>query len=125
MKPSLLLFGQWAIFAFLHSVFTKYFLYWEVLMLDTAMHLWGGYLLVTTWLAVQRSHRLSNWHTKLPKYLPIFLFLLVIVGWEIFKYYIRSTVFEGYIVDTVTDLLAGLFGGLAAFWYHRSRTIDK
>lgn len=112
-----LLIGAAALFAVAHLFFLRTFLYWEYEYLDLGMHVAGGVLLVALWYEFFSgfwSHR----------YAALWVLVMTIVAWEIFKYLIGSTVIDNYAIDTVTDLLAGLGGGLATFWCYRSRTIQ-
>lgn len=113
-----LLISAAVIFALAHLFFLKTFFYWEYEYLDLAMHVAGGLLIVALWYEFFTFFR-SN------RYTPLFVLVTVIVSWEIFKYLIGSTVQSNYAIDTVTDVLAGLCGGLASFLFYRSRTIQS
>jgi hypothetical protein len=108
-----------AVFAAAHLFFLRTYLYWEYDLLDVGMHIWGGLLIVVAWYEAS-----SLWRGRFTSpYAPLIVLLTLALVWEIFKYLIGGTVADNYAVDTATDILAGLGGGLAAFYAYRSRTI--
>lgn len=83
------------------------------------MHILGGVLLLASWYYLKNNKIFPNFLSS-SKFYPLILFVVIIVGWEIFKYLIAPSVQANYVTDTVLDLAAGLFGGLATFFlYHR------
>lgn len=114
----ILLISATALFAVAHLFFLRTFFYWEYEYLDLGMHVAGGILIVALWYEFFSGF----WSNR---YAPMVVLLVMVVAWEIFKYLIGSTVTDGYAIDTATDLLAGLSGGLATFWCYRSRTIQS
>ena len=114
---SILLF--WSLFVTAHLYFLQQFSYWHLVWLDTLMHILGGVLLLTSWYYL-KNNKIFPKLLSSSKYKPLVFFAIIIVGWEIFKYLIAQSVQANYICDTVIDLAAGLFGGLATFFlYHR------
>jgi len=115
----LVLFLVSAVFAAAHLFFLRTYLYWEYDLLDVGMHIWGGVLIVAAWYEVS-----SLWRGRFTSpYASLVVLLTLALVWEVFKYLIGGTVADNYAVDTATDILAGLGGGLAAFYLYRSRTI--
>ena len=114
---SLLLF--WSLFVTAHLYFLQQFYYWHLVWLDVGMHVWGGVLLLVSWYYLSNNKIFPKLLSS-SKYKPLIIFVIIIVGWEVFKYLIAQSVQANYICDTVIDLAAGLFGGLATFFlYHR------
>ncbi len=109
-------------FALAHLFFLRTYLYWEYDLLDVFMHIWGGVLIVTAWFECQPLFARLRVSSRLA---PLVVLGVLAVGWEIFKYLIGGTVADNYTIDTVTDIVAGLGGGLAAFYVYRSRTIGS
>lgn len=118
----LALFTAWVVFALLHAVFVRFFLYWQIGALDIVMHISGGALFVTTWYAVKRAGLFARYLRRVVFH-PLVLLTGAVVAWEVFKYAIGSTVAADYALDTAIDVVAGLGGGLVAFFTFRSRTI--
>ncbi len=82
----------------------SYFFYWWV---DIPMHILGGALVGTFFIALVSRHR---------PFLFLVVMSIVFVGWELFEYTAGLTSDKpGYAFDTAYDLLNGAFG--AAFAY--------
>jgi hypothetical protein len=110
-----------ALFAVAHLFFLRTYLYWEFGLLDIFMHVWGGILIIVAWYELIPS--LRSWPVS--RLAPLCALLILAFSWEVFKYLIGGTVADNYARDTVTDIVAGLGGGLAAFYAYRSRTIGS
>lgn len=117
---SLALLFSWLLFVSAHGAFVMTYLYWEVEWLDLPMHLFGGVLFVASW---QHLRSLGVFPGVFARYGALSGLLVAIIGWEIFKYGIGSTVLEGYVLDTIVDIVLGLIGGLIALWVIASRRI--
>jgi hypothetical protein len=103
--PSILLLTAWLLFVLAHGFFVATYLYWELWWLDIPMHLGGGALFLLTWYHLRGlGVFISIIHR------PWCGLLGAIIGWELFKYLIGSTVVEGYVLDTVIDVFCGLGG---------------
>lgn len=109
-------------FALSHLFFLRTYLYWEYDLLDVFMHIWGGVLIVAAWYECQTLFVRLRLASRLA---PLIALGVLALGWEIFKYLIGGTVADNYTLDTVTDIVAGFGGGLAAFYAYRSRTIGS
>ncbi len=112
----------WAAFAGAHAFFVEHFLYWEVIWLDLVMHTWGGALLVASWYYIKSTESFSRLFRR-AWFHPVLGLIVLMVGWEVFKYYIGSITSDAYVLDTALDLAFGSLGGLISFWFIRSRTI--
>jgi hypothetical protein len=104
-----------SILAVVHILATSLYLYWQIWWLDIPMHLLGGITVVlgfaTAWnFSVPLAHKLLTWYGSL---LGVFV---VAVCWEVFQYLITETLKPDYVVDTLTDILCGLIGGVVG-WY--------
>ena len=97
------------LFAVFHQIALTFSLYWYYWWFDILMHFWGGVLLgLLYYLAV-----CSRWFNFKQTTLTIVLFLLAVtVGWEVYEYLIRYTDSTNYALDTTTDIILGLSGGL-------------
>ncbi len=86
------------------------------------MHIFGGALIIVSWHKLNLAVCFER--LALPNH-PLFWLLVLVLGWEIFKYAIDITVREGYLVDTGIDVVLGMGGGLIAELLQRSRRIVK
>lgn len=82
------------------------FLYWKYVWFDVSMHLLGG-LAIGTFVA----GFLNAW--KPVSFLA--LFGLLIIGWEVFEYFLGPPRGSNYVFDTALDLLIGSLGALVAY----------
>lgn len=89
------------------------------------MHLFGGFLVMTTWFYFRSKKPWLMELSKKPIFNPIFLFILIIIGWEIFQLTLGKPISNNYVNDTRTDLVIGLIGGLLSYFFFSSRTIGK
>jgi len=114
----------WLLFAVAHFFFNKSYLYWYYSWLDILMHLSGGFLFVATWFYLNSKSWLNYFLSK-PIFQPMFLLLVVVIGWEFYQLYSSTILKDNYIFDTVTDITFGLIGGLVAFLWYSSRKIEE
>jgi len=82
------------------------FLYWKYVWLDVPVHLLGG-LAIGVFVAAL----LNAWK-------PLSFLLLaavLIIGWEVFEYFLGPLREANYVFDTAIDLLMGTIGALIAY----------
>lgn len=113
---------SWSLFVIAHLYFLQLFLYWHLSWLDIMMHIWGGMLLIASWYELKRLPVFKSLIAKSHLH-PLLFLVIVMVGWEVFKYIIVDTVGQNYEIDTVLDLLSGLSGGLVIFYWFRGSKV--
>ena len=115
-KLSILIFILILIIAIFNKLALVNFLYWRFWWFDIMMHFLGGLWigLVSLW-----TYYFSGFFKNLnQKYSFIFLLSIISVcvigiGWEIFEILIDPEYFqEGYISDTILDLIMDVIGGI-------------
>ncbi len=47
------------------------------------------------------------------------------IAWEIFQLALGKPISSNYVIDTRTDLVVGLIGGILGYFFFSSRTIGK
>ncbi len=104
-----------AVLATTHYMSLHFYLYWLFPWIDNVSHSLGGTSVALGWFT------LRDFLPKIPKrwlrfWPTIFVVMTVAVAWEVFEVLIGVSVFEeGYVVDTVSDLLFDLIGGLVGY----------
>lgn len=108
-------------FAFLHVLALHFYFYWTVWWFDIFMHVLGGFIFGTLF-ALLLLHSASGRGKS---------FLLIICGalvagilWEIFEYKtgLTFTTAGNYMIDTISDLLSDVVGGLSAYIYYEQES---
>ena len=121
--------GRVIIFLVIASIFaaTHYFAlvthsYSFIWWFDSVMHFWGGTLIG---LGVHAFSTFSRIHIK--PTLPVVLIVLALATstWEVFEWYAGLWLTEGYLLDTVKDIVLGFSGGLLAHLFLSKRTIES
>ena len=120
----LILFTSSFLLAVLHAFFTVSWLYWYYDWLDIPMHFIGAFLLMATWFYARKKPWLAEMAKK-PIFNPIFLFILIIIAWEIFQLTLGKPMASNYVNDTRIDLVVGLVGGIVSYVLFSSRTIGR
>lgn len=117
IKPTTTLFLLSAItLAMSHFLFLEFYLYWRYLWLDIPMHFLGG---ITVALGLLSLRDFISW---LPRWFFTLSVILsftfaVAVLWEVFELFIGIPFEpEGYINDTIADLMLSMMGGLAGYF---------
>lgn len=85
------------------------------------MHFLGGF-----WLGLASIYLFSIKENSLKSILKIlFIVLLIGIGWEVFEIYIDKFITQNSFdfLDTISDLLFDLLGGLSAILYFKKRII--
>lgn len=86
------------------------------------MHTWGGLLLILSWYFVRRVGLFPVFFKQRAAH-PLLFLVVLMIGWEVFKYAIGSIVSDAYVLDTALDLVFGALGGLIGFLLLKSRTM--
>lgn len=86
------------------------------------MHFWGGITLALGVFALKDLFRLSE---RFIYFVPVMSGVLIVaLGWEVFEYYFGLTSSQGYVSDTIIDILMGIIGGTVGFFLgHKLREL--
>jgi uncharacterized membrane protein YjjP (DUF1212 family) len=103
-----------AILAGAHFLALTFFLYWKLWWFDVVMHFFGGITVTLGFFTLKDIVR------QIPER---FLYaipmmagaLFVILAWEIFEYQFGLFKADGYVFDTVTDIVLGTMGAFLGF----------
>lgn len=108
--------------AVFHCLALIYSLYWTYRWLDIPVHIVAGFgaSLFTLWISLKIRH-IDNILGYKNKALFVMLasVLVIAIFWEIFELISKSTSLReaGFWMDTTSDIINSLFGGLLAFLY--------
>jgi|GEM_PF-1616384 len=110
-----------AFIALIHRFALSSALYVLIPNLDTFLHGLAGFTLAL--MAVSLFEKMYDITVTMHYYLKLLIFVLVVVivvavGWEVFEKMIGFTSYLD-VADTVTDLLAGVAGGLIGYGLYR------
>ena len=109
-------------FALVHQFATTTSLYWYYWWFDSVMHFSGGMLLA---LGVHALNTFSQVGYR-PTYPVILAVLFLFTGtWELFEWYNGLWLIEGYLFDTIKDVVLGFSGGLLTHIILSKRTIQS
>jgi hypothetical protein len=100
--------------AVLHIVSLKLFLYWRFWWLDIPMHFFGG-IVVALGLFTLYDLKILLKKKHLTLFCILSLVFLVAIAWESYELLIGIPIEDDYIIDTLTDLCMGMFGGLIGY----------
>lgn len=111
------------VFALLHAIALEFSIYWTVPHADSFMHLYGGVLGALIVLYVLTTMGLTPRSIFKRIFLMMFVCLCVFsvaVVWELWEIYVGfNDPFEnGWVVDTIWDLIMGTLGALVGFFYY-------
>lgn len=103
----------------MHFFASVFYLYWEFWWLDIVMHILGGFLVVSLIITFSKIITFYNHLSFNKKFFFVFFWLfLVTISWEFFEFFIENvdpTIGSAYWIDTFSDIVAGLLGGVLAF----------
>lgn len=102
-----------SVFAVVHTIATKLFLYWHFSWLDLPMHLFGGVLISLGLFTLRDIHVFPN--SLLKPFPVLFISLLVALLWETFEWMIGVPMLSDFILDTSIDISLGLCGGYIGY----------
>lgn len=91
-----------ALLAGVHLIALQDFLYWRYVWFDIPMHILGGLAIATFIIGFLHTRKTG---------LFLVLFLLAIVGWEVFEYVFGIPRDANYPLDTAIDLVMDIVGG--------------
>lgn len=111
-----------SVLTMVHVLAMSLYLYWQVWWLDIPVHVLGGVVVVFGFFTA-RDLRLPQVYRLLTWYGMLCGVLIVAIGWEVFQYLITDTLKPDYVIDTLTDIVCGLTGGVIG-WY-MARRIDS
>lgn len=97
-----------------HVIALELYLYWSIWWMDIIMHLLGGIWLVCAWRTLIDFEYISKNRWSLKLMLPVLFGVMVL--WEVFGVYVEQGFKDGYVTDTVGDLVCGIVGALVGFW---------
>lgn len=100
-----------ALLSGLHYWASTDFLYWRYVWIDVPIHLLGG-LAIGTFVAAF----LNSWRP----FLFIFCTAALIIGWEVFEYFLGSPKEANFAFDSALDVLMGTVGVIAVYMYARA-----
>jgi len=104
--------------AIIHGIAMHLFLYWSVSWFDIPMHLFGGVIVALGFFTLRDLNMFPNsWLKPLP---VVFLVFVVAVCWEVFEVVFGIANQVDYPLDTVSDLVFGVVGGIAGFFIGNS-----
>jgi len=103
-----------AVLSVIHYLALELALYWHFWWFDIPMHLLGGAIVA---LGVFVLYDFSvpipkRWLRPIP---VICVVLIVALLWEYFQVQISTTIEDNYEIDTITDIVMGLFGGVIGY----------
>ncbi len=105
----------------MHFLASEFYWYYSIWYFDMIMHFLGGF-----WLGLTSIYLFPPKNNSISSFLKIlFLVLFTGVGWEVFEmvvnYAIAQNPFD--ILDTSSDLLFDLLGGLCAILYSWKKSL--
>jgi len=95
------------------------YLFWILPWLDLVLHFSGGLLvaLMGVWILLKIAPEQVSSSAPLVLFVVLFSALSIGVGWELFEYFVGLHDRGHYLLDTATDILADLLGGVSAYWF--------
>lgn len=103
----------------MHFFASVFYLYWQFWWLDIVMHILGGFLVVLVIICFSKMISFYDQFTLEKKFFFVFFWLfLVTVFWELFEFFLEKvdpTIGYAYWIDTFSDIVAGLLGGVLSF----------
>ena len=103
------------VMAVTHYLAIELYLYWRYPWFDIPMHFIGGSVVALGYLTAR------DFIPKLPHrlfaFVPTMIFVFSIaLLWELFELVAGITMQNGYVIDTVTDVILGLLGGTVGYF---------
>lgn len=114
-----------ATLAAIHILALQFFLYWRYEWFDMPMHLFGG-AVVALGVFAARELNIPFFIREVTFNRVLASVLLIAIAWELFEFTGGiSVVQETFILDTATDIVAGILGGSIGFWVGKSIVKDS
>ncbi len=103
------------VMAVTHYLAIELYLYWRYPWFDIPMHFIGGSVVALGYLTLRDfvPKLPAHWFTFVPTIIFVFSIALL---WELFELVAGITVQNGYVIDTVADVIFGLFGGTVGYF---------
>jgi hypothetical protein len=102
-----------SVLAVVHTLATELYLYWHIFWLDIPMHFFGGAIVILGFYTLRDLGIFPNTALRL---VPLLLLvLLVALVWEGYEYFIGLPIFGEYVLDTISDIILGLCGGVLGY----------
>ncbi|MEX0933553.1 MAG: hypothetical protein WDZ74_02240 [Candidatus Paceibacterota bacterium] len=89
-------------------------LYWTLWWLDLAFHFVGGFAVGGLAIGLFVVRGMSFWRSASTVLLTTFIIALV---WESYEFLFRDSYMVDYLIDTLTDVILGVAGGLSSLYY--------
>lgn len=104
-----------SVMAVTHYLAIELFLYWRYPWFDIPMHFLGGSVVSLGYLTARDfiPKLTQGWFTFIPTIIFVFSIALL---WELFELVAGITTQNGYLVDTVVDIILGLIGGTVGYF---------
>lgn len=102
-----------SVFAVVHTIATKLFLYWHFWWFDLPMHAFGGVMISLGLFTLRDIHLFPN--SQLKPFPVLLISLLVALLWEGFEWFIGVPLLSDYMLDAGIDITLGLCGGYIGY----------
>lgn len=104
-----------SVMAVSHYLAIELYIYWRYPWFDIPMHFIGGSVVALGYLSIR------DFVPKLPSrlftFVPAIIFVFgIALLWELFELVAGITMQNGYVIDTVADVIFGLFGGTVGYF---------
>jgi hypothetical protein len=110
------------IFTFVHWFASMTSLYWYYWWFDIIMHFSGGVLIA---LGIRAFCDFSFIRLRPTFTLLVIVLILATSSWELFEWYNGLWFDQGYIFDTIKDIIMGFSGGLLTHYILNKYTIES
>jgi glycopeptide antibiotics resistance protein len=101
----------------IHAIATTLQLYWTVWWLDIVMHFLGGVWLVFVWRTLTDLTWLKERYWNRGMIFAFTLFIMIL--WEYFGIYVEQGFKDGFVSDTIGDIMFGVCGVVFGVWLIR------
>jgi len=105
--------------ASIHLMALEYYLYWVIPWLDILVHFMGGFLagligaVTLFYIRMNGEKSVDGRHIL---FVVLFSALSIGIGWEVFEYVAGVIELVNYPIDTATDIIMDLLGGISVYW---------
>jgi hypothetical protein len=114
LTPSTIIFLiSFSLMAVIHMIALELYLYWHFHWFDVFMHFFGGAVVALGFFTLGDLTRAPR------RFITLLSVLFGVFGvallWEVFELYAGIPIEADFVLDTVSDLLVGLCGGLVGY----------